>query len=56
MKRWYRIMNKGSELNRDCPWIYSDYWYSKFVEEMVTAERLGDEETLTIWEKEFHMT
>lgn len=55
MRRWYRIMNKGSELNRDCPWIYSDHWYSMFAKEMITAQREGDTSVLDVWEKEFHM-
>lgn len=54
-KRWYRIMNKGSELNRDCPWIYSDHWYSLFAAEMLSAWEDGNVEILNTWEEEFHM-
>ena len=58
--RWYRIMNKGSELNRACPWIYSDKWYEMFAAELIEAFQIDDdkelEKVLTDWEQEFRMS
>ena len=55
MRRWYRIMNKGSELNRICPWIYSNHWYELFIKEMIEAQFSGDIKMLDTWAEEFRM-
>ena len=34
MKKWYELMNRAAALNQEAPWIYSNEWYDKFVEEM----------------------
>lgn len=34
MDKWYKLMNRAAVLNQEAPWIYSNEWYDKFVEEM----------------------
>ena len=34
MDKWYKLMNRAAVLNQEAPWIYSNEWYNKFVEEM----------------------
>ena len=34
MDKWYKLMNRATVLNQEAPWIYSNEWYDKFVEEM----------------------
>ena len=34
MEKWYELMNRAAALNQEAPWIYSNEWYDKFVEEM----------------------
>ena len=34
MEKWYELMNRAATLNQEAPWIYSNEWYDKFVEEM----------------------
>ena len=58
--RWYLVMNKGAELNRVCPWIYSDKWFKLFINEMMDAFNHDSDKDLDIllgdWEKDFRMS
>lgn len=52
--RIYRLINRAGDLHDDAPWIYSDAWLQRFMQEIATIVDENDER-LADWEKEWHL-